>query len=149
MSIKRMLAVVMSAAALAVLPAAAASAAPAPSGGSPKTATPAHSCGLIQSTIAGVPGAEAFSFSGCVRGLASRKDPAVAGFLAGAAQQCAAYEQGVTDDGMTLKITYPYAFYADAPAGQGFPGLVARDRADCARALYAFHTIGSFLFGEE
>lgn len=149
MSIKRIAGVVLAGTALAVLPAAAASAVPAPSGAAPKVATPAQACGLIASTIAGLPGSEDFSYSGCVRGLAAKKDMATAGFLAGASQQCATYEQGVTEGSMTFKITYPYAFYADAPEGEGFPGLVARDRADCARALYAFHTIGSYLFGEE
>ena len=43
---------------------------------------------------------------------------------------------------------WPYTFYADEPydpsdplAGNPFPRLTARNDAECARALYAFHTL--------
>jgi len=139
--------VAASAVVLALVPLTGASAAPAPSGASPKPATPAQACGFVGTTLAQFQIGEGFSYAECVRTLApgrSKHDP----FLAGASAQCELLERGIVEDGFEFTLTYPYAFYADVPEGEGFPGLIARDRADCVRALYAFHTIVTYFPAE-
>jgi len=143
MKLIRIAHVAVSAVVLALVPVTGVSANPAPSGASPKPATPAQACGFVGTTLAQFQIGEGFSYAECLRTLApgrSKQDP----FLAAAGAQCAEYERGIVDEGFEFKLTYPYAFYADAPEGEGFPGLVARDRADCVRALYAFHTIVTY-----
>jgi hypothetical protein len=89
--------------------------------------------------------AEGFDFSSCVRTLAGRvpnldspnpdfQDPY---------KQCAALEVGVASPFGLLKIDYPYTFHAEPD--DPFPNLRAHNREQCARALFTFHTIESYL----
>ena len=119
-----------------------AAAAPAGDPNTTRTANPANSCAAIPGTLAqfGM-AAEGFSYVSCVRNLAGRVpltswggDPYV---------QCAALEQGIDTPGGFIQIAYPYTFHAEA--GDPFPDLRAHNREQCARALWTFHTIESFL----
>jgi hypothetical protein len=58
-------------------------------------------------------------------------------------EQCAALEKGVQTPGGFFQITYPYTFHAEE--GDPFPDLRAHNREQCARALWTFHAIESYL----
>jgi len=58
-------------------------------------------------------------------------------------EQCAALEEGIETPGGFFQISYPYTFHAEA--GDPFPNLRAHNREQCARALWTFHTIESYL----
>jgi hypothetical protein len=58
-------------------------------------------------------------------------------------EQCAMLEQGIDSPFGRLQITYPYTFHNEPD--DPFPNLRANNREQCARALYAFHTIESYL----
>ena len=134
--------------ALVVVPTSPASAAPAFDPSEPRTANPAQTCAFVVAWAEALTGSapEGWSHSECVRTISSSipflepveefGDPLV---------QCALYEAGIEEDGFVFQLTYPYAFYADAPPGEGFPGLIAHDRQQCARALWAFHTLITLL----
>jgi hypothetical protein len=108
-------------------------------GGGAKVANPAQACAAIPATLAqfGIE-AEGFTYSSCVRTVAGRVPNLPFG---NPYEQCAALEEG--QEGFA--ITYPYTFYADGEAP--FPALRANNREQCARALWTFHTIGSYLEG--
>jgi len=129
--------------ALALTPTTSASAAPKFDSSKAKTANPAQACAAIPATLAGfgVPASD-FDFSDCVRTVSSHV-PNV-GFGDPYAQ-CAALEAGVQTPGGFIQISYPYTFHAEP--GDPFPDLTAHNRTQCARALYAFHTIESYLEG--
>ena len=117
--------------ALAVTPTASAAAAPSFDPAAPKTANPAQTCAFVAG-YAGMFGVSYdVSHSTCVRTIAGSVPTVAAG---DPMMACAAMEAAG-------EVSYPYAFYADAPPGMGFPGLVAHDRTQCARALWAFHTL--------
>lgn len=139
MHVTKPLTVVAVAVALTVLPTSSASAAPGFDPARPKTANPAQTCAFIAGYARMLTGSlpVGFSHSGCTSMLAKGVPTVDAG---DPRQACAQMEAA----GM---IRYPYAFYADAPVGEGFPGLVAHDRTQCARALYAFHTLVTLLPG--
>lgn len=131
------------AAAAAVLAAVPLTAAAAPSGDPTVTrvATPAHACAAIPATLAQFQiTPTGFSFSSCVRTVAGRV-PNVA--FGNPYEQCAALERGVQTPGGFFQISYPYVFHAEP--GDPFPNLKANNRQQCARALYTFHTIESYL----
>ena len=110
-----------------------------------RTANPAHSCAAIPGTLAqfGLT-AEGFSYSSCVRDLAGRVP--LTNWGGNSYEQCAALEAGFeTPDGL-FQISYPYTFHAEA--GDPFPNLRAHNREQCARALWTFHTIESYLPAE-
>ncbi len=140
MRTRSLLTAAAAAVALAVTPTASASAAPSFDGG-PKTANPAQACAAIPATLA-LLGASApgFDHSACVRTVASRV-PDVA--FGSPYEQCAMLEAGVQTPGGFFKVTYPYTFHAEP--GDPFPDLTAHNRTQCARALYAFHTIEHYL----
>ena len=119
----------------------AAAAAPSGDPGRARTANPANACAAIPATLAqfGVE-AEGFDFTTCVRDVAGRV-PDVA--FGSPYEQCAMLEAGVETPGGFFQITYPYTFHAEE--GDPFPDLRANNREQCARALYAFHTIESYL----
>lgn len=122
MTIRTSLTVAGAALALAVIPTASASAAPSFDPNKPKAANPAQTCAFVASYGASI------DHSSCVKTLAGTV-PSVA--FGDPAQACAMMEAAG-------EISYPYAFYAQ---GGPFPGLVANDRTQCARALWAFHTL--------
>jgi hypothetical protein len=51
--------------------------------------------------------------------------------------------RGRRDARRFFQISYPYTFHAEA--GDPFPDLRAHNREQCARALWTFHTIASYL----
>lgn len=107
-----------------------------------RTANPAQACKAIASTLAmfEIPAPD-FDVKACIRTVAARVPD-----LEGAGnpyEQCARLEEGIDSPFGRLQITYPYTFH-DAP-GDPFPDLTAHNRTQCARALYAFHTIESYL----
>lgn len=112
----------------------AASAAPSGDPNVTRVANPANACASIPGTLAGfgiTP--TGFDYSTCVRTLA-RDVPDIPGF-GDPAEQCDALVQfGV--------ISYPFVFHAEP--GDPFPDLRANNREQCARALYAFHTIETY-----
>jgi hypothetical protein len=119
-------------------------AAAAPKGVGPddvRTANPAQACAAIEATLAGF-GVTATDFDviSCVRDVA-REVPNVA--FGDPYEQCATPEAGTQTPGGFFQITYPYVFHAEP--GDPFPNLRANNREQCARALYAFHTIESYL----
>lgn len=140
-SVPRIVTVAVSAAVLAAVPIGTASAAPSGNPNVTRTATPAHACAAIPATLAqfGMK-PEGFKFSTCVKTLAGRV-PNVA--FGSPYEQCAALEQGIQTPGGFFKIEYPYVFHAEP--GDPFPNLRANTREQCARALYTFHTIESYL----
>jgi hypothetical protein len=123
----------------------ASTAAAAPSGkagGAAKVANPAQACAAIPAGLANFGlEPEGFSFSSCVRTVASQVPNVGEG---NPYQQCAALEQGQEGPGGFVQVTYPYTFYAQ---GGPFPALRVNNREQCARALWAYHTIGSYLGG--
>lgn len=129
------------AAALSTLPVNAASAAPKGDPNMTRTANPAQSCAAIPATLAqfGME-PEGFSFKSCVRTVAGRV-PDVA--FGDPYEQCALLEAGMETPGGLFQVTYPYTFHAEP--GDPFPNLRAHNRQQCARALYTFHTIESYL----
>ena len=120
----------------------AASAAPSGDPNVTRIANPANACAAVPATLAqfGIT-PQGFSFSSCVRELAGRV-PDVPG-QGSPYQQCAALEGGVQTPGGFIQVSYPYVFH-NAP-GDPFPNLQANNREQCARALYTFHTIESYL----
>jgi hypothetical protein len=58
-------------------------------------------------------------------------------------EQCAALEAGIETPEGFLQISYPYTFHA--MPGDPFPNLRAHNREQCARALWTFHTLESYL----
>lgn len=130
-----------SAAVLAAAPVATATAAPSGDPDVTRVATPAHACAAIPGTLAqfGIT-PTGFKFSDCVRTLA-RRVPNVA--FGSPYDQCAALEAGVQTPGGFFRIEYPYVFHAEP--GDPFPNLKANNREQCARALYTFHTLESYL----
>lgn len=130
-----------SAALLATAPVTAAHGAPPGDPNQTRQATPANACAAIPATLAQF-GIEptGFSFSSCVKTLAGRV-PDVA--FGSPYEQCAALEQGFETPGGLFKIEYPYTFHAEP--GDPFPNLRANNREQCARALYTFHTIETYL----
>jgi len=137
----RALVAVGAAAALSALPVNTASAAPKGDPNVTRTANPAQSCAAIPATLAqfGME-PEGFSFKDCVRTVAGHV-PDVA--FGDPYEQCAALEAGIETPGGFFQISYPYTFH-NAP-GDPFPDLRANNRKQCARALYTFHTIESYL----
>ena len=107
-----------------------------------RTANPAHSCAAIPGTLAqfGLT-AEGFSYKSCVRELAGRVP--LTSWGGNSYEQCAALEEGIETPGGFFQISYPYTFHAEA--GDPFPNLRAHNREQCARALWTFHTIESYL----
>ncbi len=136
MKILKAAAVAAAAGALALVPLGGASAAPTLNPAKPKAANPSQSCAFVAAYVKAITGSApaGWSHSGCVKTVASsvpvveEGDPNL---------QCAAME--------AEGLTYPFAFYEGAPPGQGFPGLIAHDRTQCARALWAFHTLVTYL----
>lgn len=133
---------------LALAPVGSASAAPSFDPAKPKAANPAHACAFVAAYAEALTGStpQGWSFSTCVRTVSADipfLEPAA--IFGDPMEQCKAFEEGIEEDGFVFKITYPYAFYADAPPGEGFPGLIAHDRKQCARALWAFHTLITLL----
>ncbi|MGY1752499.1 hypothetical protein [Blastococcus sp. SYSU D01042] len=114
-----------------------ASAAPSGQANAAKVANPAQACASIPASLAelGIE-AEGFRFSDCVRTVASRV-PSVPGF-GSPYDQCELMEE-------SGEIAYPYTFYAGIPEPFPFPSLRANNREQCARALWTFHTIGTYL----
>jgi len=106
-----------------------------------RTANPAQACASIPDTLAqfGVT-PEGFDFTSCVRTLAGRVPDLPFG---SPYQQCAALEAGMESPEGFFSISYPYTFHAEL--GDPFPNLRAHSREQCARALWAFHTLASFL----
>ncbi len=120
----------------------AASAAPSGSSDVARLANPAQACAVIPAALGQfgiIP--EGFRYSSCVREVAGRVPD-----LEGAGspyEQCAALEAGIETPEGALQISYPYVFY---PSSQDpFPALKVNNREQCARALYAYHTIESYL----
>jgi hypothetical protein len=111
-----------------------------------RTANPAQACAAIPATLAqfGVL-AEDWSFTDCVRMLAGRVPNTYWG--GNPYEQCAALEAGIETPGGFFQITYPYTFHAEE--GDPFPNLRAHNREQCARALWTFHTIESYLMPAE
>ena len=112
----------------------------------PKAATPAQTCAFVAEWARILTGStpSGWSHSGCVRTIAAKiplLEPVQV--FGDPMAQCASYEAGIEEDGFVFQLTYPYAFYADEP--DGFPGLIAHDRKQCARALWAFHTLVTLL----
>ncbi|CAN5181005.1 hypothetical protein BH18ACT9_BH18ACT9_04920 [soil metagenome] len=107
-----------------------------------RTANPAQSCAAVPATLAqfGLT-AGGFSYSSCVRSLAGRVP--LTNWGGNSYEQCAALEVGVETPGGFFQISYPYTFHAEA--GDPFPDLRAHNREQCARALWTFHTIESYL----
>ncbi len=107
-----------------------------------RTANPAHSCAAIPATLAqfGIT-AEDFDYKSCVRTLAGRVPLTYWG--GNSYEQCASLEEGVQTPGGFFQISYPYTFHAEE--GDPFPNLRAHNREQCARALWTFHTIESYL----
>jgi hypothetical protein len=118
-----------------------AAAAPAGDPNVTRIANPAQACAAIPATLAqfGVT-PEDFDFVSCVSDLAGRV-PNVA--FGSPYDQCAMLEAGIQTPGGFFAVTYPYVFHAEP--GDPFPNLQANNREQCARALYTFHTIESYL----
>lgn len=137
--LKRLLVTAVVAAAVAVAPASVASAAPGFDPATPKAATAAQSCAFIAYYAERLSGAvpEDWSFQACVKTIAAG-GPALP--YGDPAEACAEFEAQF--------LTYPYAFYADAPPGTGFPGLIAYNSTQCSRAVWAFHALIPYLGGE-
>jgi hypothetical protein len=139
----RALVAVGAAAALSTFTVNTASAAPKGDPNMTRTANPAQSCAAIPATLAqfGME-PEGFSFRDCVRTVVGQV-PDVA--FGDPYEQCAALEAGIETPGGFFQISYPYTFH-NAP-GDPFPDLRANNRKQCARALYTFHTLESYLGG--
>jgi hypothetical protein len=108
-----------------------------------RIANPANACKAIPGTLEtfGIHLDDSdFSYSECVQTLA--RGEAVVDFGV-PYEQCAALEAGVETPGGFFQITYPYTFHAEE--GDPFPNLMAKNRKQCGSALYAFHTIESYL----
>ncbi len=120
----------------------AASAAPSGDPNVTRVATPADACASIPATVAAFGlSATGFDYTSCVRTLAGGVPDLPAG---DPYEQCAALEQGIETPFGPLKVTYPgYVFHSDP--SDPFPNLRVNNREQCARALYALHTIESFL----
>ncbi|MBA3265687.1 MAG: hypothetical protein H0T14_04845 [Nocardioidaceae bacterium] len=131
-------------AAAAMMASTVSSALAAPSGdpNATRTANPAHSCAAIPGTLAqfGIT-AEDFDYKSCVRMLAGRVP--LTSWGGNSYEQCAALEAGIQTPGGFFQISYPYTFHAEP--GDPFPNLRAHNREQCARALWTFHTIESYL----
>lgn len=110
-----------------------------------RTANPANSCAAVPGTLAqfGLT-AEGFSFRSCVRSLAGRVP--LTSWGGDPYEQCAALEEGFETPEGLFQISYPYTFHAED--GDPFPNLRAHNREQCARALWTFHTIESYLPAE-
>ncbi len=136
--------VVVAALAAALIPMSSASAAPSGDPNRVRTANPAHSCAAVPATLAQfnvAPGG--FDFEKCVRTLAGHVPNTIWG--GDPYQRCAELEAGVFVPplGQVFKLTYPYTFHAEP--GDPFPNLRAHNRQQCARALWTFHQIASYL----
>lgn len=142
----RVLATAALAAGLALAPLTPAGAVPAGDPNAVRTANPANACAAIPGTLAQF-GLEAagFSYSDCVRDLAGRVP--LTNWGGNSYEQCAALEAGVDTPGGFFQISYPYTFHAEP--GDPFPNLRAHNREQCARALWTFHTIASYLPPED
>ena len=112
-----------------------------------RIANPANACKAIPGTLSALEkmfGIDLdysdFDYSECVQTLA--RGEAVVDFGV-PYEQCAALEAGVQTPGGFFQITYPYTFHAEE--GDPFPNLMAKNRKQCGSALYAFHTIESYL----
>ncbi len=131
-------------AAVAAVVAGASAASAAPSGNpeAVRTANPAHSCAAIPGTLAqfGIT-PEDFSYRDCVRELAGRVP--LTAFGGDAYARCAQLEEGAETPIGFFELTYPYTFHAEP--GDPFPDLTAANRGQCARALWAYHTIEEHL----
>jgi hypothetical protein len=126
-----------SAALLTAVPVAGASASPSGDPNAVKVASPAHACAAIPGTLAQFDiEPEGFSFTDCVKTLAGRVPNVDFG---SPYEQCAALEAGIEG----FQIEYPYVFHAEPD--DPFPNLKALTREQCARALYVFHTVESYL----
>lgn len=120
-----------------------ASAAPAGNPNATKVANPAQACAAIPGTLAQLDIEPAgFSFSSCVRTVSGRV-PDLPPPFGNPYEQCAVLEEGVMTPGGLMRVTYPYVFHAEP--GDPFPNLRANNREQCARALWTFHTIESYL----
>ena len=67
-------------------------------------------------------------------------------------EQCAALEAGIDfGDGEVFQLTYPYTFYGDVATEMppGWPLLTANNRRQCAIALYTYHHLAPYFFGED
>lgn len=107
-----------------------------------RTANPAHACAAVPGTLAqfGIT-ADDFDYVDCVRELAGRVPLTV--FGGDAYARCVELEAGVETPFGFMQITYPYTFHAEP--GDPFPNLRAHTREQCARALWTFHKIESYL----
>jgi len=123
-----------------------ASAAPSGDPEAVRTANPAHACAAVPGTLAqfGIT-ADDFEYVDCVRELAGRVPLTV--FGGDAYARCAELEAGIETPFGFFEITYPYTFHAEV--GDPFPNLRAHTREQCARALWTFHKIASYLPAEE
>jgi hypothetical protein len=138
----RPLTAALAAAALVAVPATA-SAAPSGDPGTARKATPSHACDAVLATLAqfGVD-AGGLDRAACLEELSGR--PSELEVSSGKPyEQCQALEQGVETPGGTFRISYPYTFHAGE--GDPLPDLVAANRGQCARALWAYHTIEEHL----
>lgn len=141
----RLLAVATIAAGLALAPFAPAAAAPAGDPNAVRTANPANSCAAIPGTLAQLGMiATGFDYSDCVKDLAGRVP--LTWWGGNSYEQCAMLEQGIETPEGSFEISYPYTFHAEP--GDPFPNLRAHNRKQCARALWTFHTIASYLPAE-
>jgi len=134
-----------SAAVLTALSVTGAAAAPAGDPNVTRIANPAQACAAIPATLAqfGVT-PEDFDFNSCVTEIAKQvPDLEPVAIFGSPYAQCARLEAGEQTPGGLFQITYPYVFHAEP--GDPFPNLQANNREQCARALFAFHTIGSYL----
>jgi hypothetical protein len=139
---KRLAAAAISALALAAGSVSGAVGAPSGDPNRTRTANPAHSCAAIPATLAQFElTAEGFNYKDCVRDLAGRVP--LTNWGGNSYEQCAALEAGIETPEGFLQISYPYTFHA--MPGDPFPNLRAHNREQCARALWTFHTIESYL----
>ena len=138
----RLLAAASLAAVTAFASVAPASAAPSGDPNVTRTANPANACAAIPATLAqfGIT-AEGFSYKSCVRELAGRVP--LTGWGGNSYEQCALLEAGMETPGGFFQVKYPYTFHAEP--GDPFPNLRAYNREQCARALWTFHAIESYL----
>ena len=129
---------------LALTPMSSAAAAPSGDPNRTRTANPAHACAAVPGTL-GQFGIQAtdFDYSDCVRELAGRVPNTAWG--GDPYQRCAELEAGVFVPmlGRFFTLTYPDTFHAEP--GDPFPNLRAHNRQQCARALWTFHEIESYL----
>jgi hypothetical protein len=118
--------------------AATASAAPQRDVSRPLQANPASVCSVVTQYTGG-------SFHDCVQGLATGSDE----FLQLALQfACPALEEDAMFTG------YPYTFYGFLPDDDpqieaGWPRFRAANRQQCGYAVWAYHNLAPFFFGEE